>query len=90
MILVVGLADFSQNSDIAWFSFSDFAVGVPFEAEGVIYIYLGDKGPNGFRRNYSQRIAAADLGGLSNPPRGFGISFAGGEDIDGNGVTGNQ
>ena len=50
----------------------------------MVYIYNG--GQNGLRVNQPQRISACDVS--NTPPQGFGISLAGGIDIDNNGFPG--
>ncbi|KAM3965312.1 LOW QUALITY PROTEIN: multiple edematous wings [Aphomia sociella] len=59
----------------------DIAIGSPYEGNGVIYIYLGDR-KNGLNTKPDQVIKAEDL------PRNmktFGYSLSGGIDMDGNG-----
>ncbi|XP_066932460.1 integrin alpha-V-like [Clytia hemisphaerica] len=72
--------------DINKDGFQDIAIGAPYggvDGKGMVYIYNG--GQNGLRVNQPQRIAASDVS--NTPPQGFGISLAGGVDIDGNGYT---
>jgi len=63
---------------------SDIAVGAPYEGDGAVYIYHGDK--SGIVFDPVQKILAENI-----DPRlkGFGISFSNGEDIDGNHYNGN-
>ena len=68
-------------------SLLDIAIGAPYggaDGKGMVYIYNG--GQNGLRVNQPQRISASDVS--NTPSQGFGISLAGGVDIDGNGYTG--
>ncbi|XP_066932458.1 integrin alpha-V-like [Clytia hemisphaerica] len=69
--------------DINKDGFQDIAIGAPYggvDGKGMVYIYNG--GQNGLRVNQPQRIAASDVS--NTPPQGFGISLAGGVDIDNN------
>ncbi|CAB3401569.1 unnamed protein product [Caenorhabditis bovis] len=67
---------------------NDFAVGAPFafDGAGAVYIYLGNKNMNKFRRKPAQIIKGNELPNL--PPTGmrsFGFSLSGGADLDNNG-----
>ncbi|XP_013118414.2 integrin alpha-PS1 isoform X1 [Stomoxys calcitrans] len=63
----------------------DLAIGAPYEDDGVVYIYLGNR--VGLNSKPSQRIQASDLGLMSRPIRTFGSSITGGADLDGNSYT---
>lgn len=60
----------------------DIAIGAPYENNGVVYIYLGNK--NGIATKPSQVITSSDLGLISKPIKSFGSSLSGGIDFDGN------
>lgn len=67
---------------------NDFAVGAPFafDGAGAVYIYLGTKNIEKFRKKPAQVIKGNDLPNL--PPggmRSFGFSLSGGSDMDENG-----
>ena len=66
---------------------ADVAIGAPYGGEdgkGVVFIYNG--GQNGFRNNKPQRIESRDM--PNGGGQGFGISVAGGVDVDNNGYPG--
>ncbi|KAK6166151.1 hypothetical protein SNE40_022913 [Patella caerulea] len=71
----------TRLGDINIDGFQDFAVGAPYEGNGTVYIYHGNK--EGKITNYAQRLTAEDLAtpGL----RSFGYSLSGGLDLDRNG-----
>ncbi|KAG6456594.1 integrin alpha-PS1 isoform X2 [Manduca sexta] len=59
----------------------DIAIGSPYEGNGVVYIYMGDR-ENGLNTKPDQVIPAE---ALPNVFRTFGYSLSGGVDLDGNG-----
>lgn len=59
----------------------DIAIGSPYEDNGVVYIYMGDR-KNGLSIKADQVIRAEALPILMNT---FGYSLSGGMDLDGNG-----
>ena len=66
---------------------SDVAIGAPYggdSGKGVVFIYNG--GQNGFRGNQPQKISASSM--PNGGGQGFGISIAGGIDVDSNGYPG--
>lgn len=60
----------------------DIAIGAPYEGDGVVYIYLGSL--SGLSSKPSQIITASSLGKPAIPINTFGISIAGGIDLDNN------
>ncbi|XP_075155333.1 multiple edematous wings isoform X2 [Haematobia irritans] len=63
----------------------DLAIGAPYEDDGVVYIYLGNR--LGLNSKPSQRIQASDLGLMPHAIKTFGSSITGGTDLDGNSYT---
>lgn len=63
--------------------FLDIAVGAPYEGNGVVFIYHGDK--TGIVFEPVQKIFAEKIDPGLN---GFGISLSGGVDVDGNHYNG--
>jgi len=62
------------------------AIGAPYggrNGEGAVYIYNGAQ--NGLHADTAQKILASDMPSIG---KGFGISIAGGVDVDGNGYPG--
>ena len=62
------------------------AIGAPYggaDGNGVVYIYNG--GQSGLNSHSPQKILASNMPTLG---QGFGISIAGGVDVDGNGYPG--
>ncbi|CAI5444358.1 unnamed protein product [Caenorhabditis angaria] len=65
----------------------DFAVGAPFanDGAGAVYIYLGTKNIDKFRKKPAQIIRGNSLPNLPFNMRSFGFSLSGGSDLDENG-----
>ncbi|CAO4370677.1 unnamed protein product [Caenorhabditis nigoni] len=66
---------------------NDFAVGAPFafDGTGAVYIYLGTKSIDKFRKKPAQVIKGNELPNLPEGMRSFGFSLSGGSDMDENG-----
>ncbi|CAI2348463.1 unnamed protein product [Caenorhabditis sp. 36 PRJEB53466] len=67
---------------------NDFAVGAPFafDGAGAVYIYLGTRNIDKFRKKPSQVIKGSELPNLPGGiMRSFGFSLSGGSDMDDNG-----
>lgn len=66
---------------------NDFAVGAPFafDGTGAVYIYLGTRNIDKFRKKPSQVIQGSKLPNLPGGMRSFGFSLSGGSDLDDNG-----
>lgn len=66
---------------------NDFAVGAPFafDGAGAVYIYLGTKSIEKFRKKPAQVIKGSELPNLPDGMRSFGFSLSGGSDMDENG-----
>ncbi|EGT33551.1 CBN-INA-1 protein [Caenorhabditis brenneri] len=66
---------------------NDFAVGAPFafDGAGAVYIYLGTKNIDKFRKKPAQVIKGNELPNLPEGMRSFGFSLSGGSDMDENG-----
>jgi hypothetical protein len=65
------------------FFVSDVAVGAPYEGNGAVYIYHGDK--SGILFDPVQKIFAEEI---DRRLKGFGISVSSGVDIDANHYNG--
>uniref|UniRef100_UPI00358F71C4 integrin alpha-6-like isoform X2 n=1 Tax=Myxine glutinosa TaxID=7769 RepID=UPI00358F71C4 len=71
-LAVANIGDINQDT------FTDFAVGAPYDGKGKVYIYRGQKNSDEIKN--VQVIDGEEIMGMDH----FGVSLAGGWDIDGN------
>ncbi|ESO84557.1 hypothetical protein LOTGIDRAFT_168627 [Lottia gigantea] len=72
---------FTKLGDINIDGYEDFAVGAPYEGNGAVYIYHGNKDAQ--FDTYAQRLTAENV--ASPGLKSFGSSLSGGLDLDDNG-----